>query len=184
MFVHANTLQDGNALQDGARVCYRKSFDHAKNKDRAEEVTGAYNDPSRAPARPPPGGMGGGMGGGGMGGGGMGGGGGYAFGGGGGGGGPPPGEPPPPPGKQMGSAKRWNMEKGFGASTPTHQLIHPIAPPHSLFVPPRSLPVAPRRSPSLPVAPRRSSSLHAPAVTVAQGSSCQTGAARTSLCTP
>ena len=93
MFVHANTLQDGNALQDGARVCYRKSFDQAKMKDRAEEVTGAYTDPSRPPPRPPPGGMGGGMGGGGMGGGG-----GYAFGGGGGGGGgPPPGEPPPPP---------------------------------------------------------------------------------------
>ena len=29
-------------------------------------------------------------------------------------GGPPPGEPPPPPGKLMGTAKRWNMEKGFG----------------------------------------------------------------------
>ena len=45
------------------------------------------------------------------------GGGGGGFGGGGGGGGPPPGEPPPPPGKSMGTAKRWNMEKGFGAST-------------------------------------------------------------------
>ena len=65
MFVHANALLDGNALRDGARVCYRKSFDHAKNKDRAEEVTGAYTDPSRPPPRPPPGGMGGGFGGGG-----------------------------------------------------------------------------------------------------------------------
>merc|ERR1719223_1835094 len=64
MFVHANALLDGNALRDGARVCYRKSFDHAKNKDRAEEVTGAYTDPSRPPPRPPPGGMGGGFGGG------------------------------------------------------------------------------------------------------------------------
>ena len=48
----------------------------------------------------------------------------YGGGGGGGfgGGGPPPGEPPPPPGKLMGTAKRWNMEKGFGAPTrpPTH----------------------------------------------------------------
>merc|ERR1719487_815309 len=32
--------------------------------------------------------------------------------------GPPPGEPPPPPGKMMGTAKRWNMEKGFGFIVP------------------------------------------------------------------
>ena len=107
IFVHAMNITDGNALRDGARVCYRKSFDHAKNKDRAEEVTGAYTDPSRPPPRPP-------LGGGGFGGGG---------GGGGFGGGPPqrgpaPGEPPPPPGKQMGSGKRWNMEKGFGFIIP------------------------------------------------------------------
>ena len=106
MFVHANALLDGNALRDGARVCYRRAFDHAKNKDRAEEVTGAYTDPSRPPPRPP------------LGGGGFGGGGGGGFGGGPPQRGPAPGEPPPPPGKQMGSGKRWNMEKGFGFIIP------------------------------------------------------------------
>ena len=92
------------------------------------------------------------------------GGGGGGFGGGGGGGGPPPGEPLPPPGKLMGTAKRWNMEKGFGASTPTHQLIHPIAPRHSR--------------------PATCPSLHAPAVTVAQVSSFRTRAAMICLYMP
>ena len=32
--------------------------------------------------------------------------------------GPPPGEPAPPPGKMMGTAKRFNMEKGFGFIIP------------------------------------------------------------------
>ena len=32
--------------------------------------------------------------------------------------GPPPGEPPPPAGKFMGTARRWNNEKGFGFIEP------------------------------------------------------------------
>merc|ERR1740117_1601612 len=62
-----------------------------KQKERAEEVTGGYMDPRRPAPRPQSGG--GGMGG-------------RA--------GPAPGEQPPPPGKEMGTAKRWNNEKGFG----------------------------------------------------------------------
>ena len=105
IFVHVQSVVDGNALRDGSRVCFRRDFDQAKGKERAEDVTGGYIDPSRPPPRLAAGG--GGMGGmaGGM---------GVSMGG----GGPPPGEPPPPPGKTMGTAKRWNMEKGFGFIVP------------------------------------------------------------------
>ena len=47
IFVHAESILDGNALYEGGRVCFRKGFDSAKNKVRAEDVTGAYTDPSR-----------------------------------------------------------------------------------------------------------------------------------------
>mmetsp|Transcript_19737 Transcript_19737/g.64579 ORF Transcript_19737/g.64579 Transcript_19737/m.64579 type:complete len:466 (-) Transcript_19737:210-1607(-) len=97
IFAHGNALTDGNALREGARVCFRKSYDPVKNKAAAEEVTGAYIDPMRAPPRgmgPVPPGMGGAP------------------------RGPPLGEPAPPPGKMMGTAKRFNMEKGFGFIIP------------------------------------------------------------------
>merc|ERR1719382_1324025 len=51
VFAHGNSLTDGNALREGSRVAYRMDFDHAKGKARAEEVTGAYNDPSRPQRR-------------------------------------------------------------------------------------------------------------------------------------
>ena len=106
IFAHGNSLQDGNALREGSRVCYRSDYDASKGKARAEEVTGAYTDPSRPPPRMSGGGggMGAGMGGGGYGGAPQ--------------RGPLPGEQPPPPGKQMGVAKRWNNEKGFGFIIP------------------------------------------------------------------
>ena len=90
----------------------------------------------------------------------------YGGGGGGGfgGGGPPPGEPPPPPGKLMGTAKRWNMEKGFGA--PTRPTTH-----SSTQSPPNSRPAT-------------CPSPHAPVLPVAQGSSCRTGAVMICLSTP
>lgn len=97
IFAHGNALTDGNALREGARVCFRKTYDPVKNKAAAEEVTGAYIDPMRAPPRgmgPVPPGMGGAP------------------------RGPPLGEPAPPPGKMMGTAKRFNMEKGFGFIIP------------------------------------------------------------------
>ena len=100
IFAHGNSLTDGNALREGTRVCFRKDFDASKNKGRAEDVTGAYTDPSRppprlqasaaaggaamvAPVRSTPSG-------------------------------PLPGEAPPPAGKLMGTVKTFNGEKGFG----------------------------------------------------------------------
>lgn len=47
VYVHATKLVDGNALSRGARVCFRSSFDPAKGKPCAEDVTGAYTDPRR-----------------------------------------------------------------------------------------------------------------------------------------
>ena len=46
-FVHASSLQDGNALAVGGRVIFKPSFDPAKMKPVAQEVTGAYTDPRR-----------------------------------------------------------------------------------------------------------------------------------------
>jgi len=97
IFAHGSALTDGNALREGARVCFRKTYDPVKNKAAAEEVTGAYIDPMRAPPRgmgPVPPGMGGAP------------------------RGPPLGEPAPPPGKMMGTTKRFNMETGFGFIIP------------------------------------------------------------------
>ena len=109
IFAHGNALLDGNALREGMRVCFRLDYDHARNKRKAEDITGAYTDP----ARPPPKGAAGGVGGGG---------------GGGGSGGlslgapapsyPLPGEPPPPPGKIAGTVRNFNLEKGFGFVAP------------------------------------------------------------------
>uniref|UniRef100_A0A7S2C1A5 CSD domain-containing protein n=1 Tax=Haptolina brevifila TaxID=156173 RepID=A0A7S2C1A5_9EUKA len=49
LFVHAAQLLDGNALMGGARVCFKASYDHQKNKPVAQEVTGGYVDPRRPP---------------------------------------------------------------------------------------------------------------------------------------
>lgn len=103
--------QDGNALREGARVTYRPGYDQRAGKARAEEITGAYHDPSRPPMKMPgapdfaspgvpspgfPAAAGGGS----------------AV------RGPPPGEPPAPPGKMMGTVKSFNMAKGFGFIIP------------------------------------------------------------------
>jgi cold shock CspA family protein len=99
LFIHSSNLLDGNALREGARVCFRPSYDHQKNKPIAEEVTGGYIDPSRPPPKNMPGGSA-----------------------------PiastpqargaPPGEAPPPAGKVMGTVKRFVMEKGYGFIAP------------------------------------------------------------------
>lgn len=99
LFIHSSNLLDGNALREGARVCFRPSYDHQKYKPIAEEVTGAYIDPSRPPPKNMPAGSavvtsapqarG-----------------------------PPPGEAPPPAGKVMGTVKRFVMEKGYGFIAP------------------------------------------------------------------
>ena len=68
VFVHAMSLVDTNAIREGARLCFRMDFDHAKGKARAEDVTGGYIDPSRPPPGARSNGGGGGMGGGGYGG--------------------------------------------------------------------------------------------------------------------
>lgn len=98
LFIHSSNLLDGNALREGARVCFRASYDHQKNKPIAEEVTGAYIDPSRPPPKnmpagsaPPPSAQPRG---------------------------PPPGEAPPPAGKVMGTVKRFVSEKGYGFIAP------------------------------------------------------------------
>ena len=46
-FVHASSLLDGNALATGGRVIFKPSYDPAKMKPIAQEVTGAYIDPRR-----------------------------------------------------------------------------------------------------------------------------------------
>ena len=46
-FVHASSLIDGNALATGGRVVFKPSYDPAKGKPVAQEVTGAYTDPRR-----------------------------------------------------------------------------------------------------------------------------------------
>lgn len=50
IFAHAMHFVDGNALRDGTRVCYRRSFDDRTSKYRAEELSGAYHDASRPEA--------------------------------------------------------------------------------------------------------------------------------------
>ena len=91
LFCHFSSIEDGNALREGATVSFVKKYDERKGKDRAENVTGGISEERG-------GGGGGGFGGGG-------------FGGGGGGG------PIDTTGKSTGIALRWN-EKGFGFIKP------------------------------------------------------------------
>ena len=64
LFVHVSQIEDGNALQQGARVHFVKQYDHAKGMDRAVQVIGGIRE-----ARGGSSGYGGGHGGGGHGGG-------------------------------------------------------------------------------------------------------------------
>jgi len=50
LFCHFSAIEDGNALREGDRVEFSKSYDDRKGKDRAEQVTGGVTEDRRPPA--------------------------------------------------------------------------------------------------------------------------------------